>query len=110
MTRAGGEIIEIARIKANYAPPQDKPVLVRWVEGYIAPIPAAELRAGEERQLVERLAALPAEEWMGITALAAHWECPLPVARRAVIAMQGNTPGLEHRQRGHGVSQWKVQI
>jgi hypothetical protein len=108
MTRANGEVIEVIRMKANYAPPMTEPVKVRWAEGYVAPIPAAELRAAADEQLGIRAAALPADEWMGVQALQEYWECSRAEAKRTVAALvEMGKLRLQVPQRG-GRSQWQL--
>ena len=114
MVRGEGDIIELIRMKANYAAPMTDPVLVRWEDGYIAPIPAAALAASEAARLTTALAQLPRDEWMGIDTLRGRWtradgttSSRGEAQRVAGVLESTGAPGLEKRQIG-GRTQWKV--
>ena len=107
MVRAANDVIEVQRIKANYAPPMKNPVKVRWADGYIAPIPRAVLDAEEMEALELQLAALPRDEWMGVQALKECWGLTnIAQTKKAVLHMM-ELNWVTDRPRG-GSTQWCV--
>lgn len=108
MDRVNGHI-ELTRVKANYAPPMDRPVRVRWENGYIAPVPVDEQAADQIDQLQRLLDRVPEDAWVGVDGLRGFWGgIGRPQARVFAEALTENGT-LERRER-HGNLQWRKSV
>lgn len=111
LTRADGapDVLELIRVKANYAPPMTDPVLMRWVNGYVDTLPEDVIATTHEQDMRAWVAMLPRDEWLRRDAhVRPAWEADLAVktvTRRLhqLVAAQM----LETRTRAR-TTEWRV--
>jgi hypothetical protein len=107
MVRAAGDVILVQRIKANYAPPQEHPVKVRWAEGYVSVLPRSTLDAEAREQLEVRLAAMPQGQWLGVNALRECWPDLTQGQAKATASQLVSMTWVAQQAHG-GRDRWRV--
>lgn len=104
MMRSAGnaEHIALRTSKANYAPPMEEPILVKWERGYIMAVSVderTEQARTEDERLLDQLAA---GMWYGVMQLRGLWDCKQnevhAIARRLDLETRRHGNAINYRR------------